>query len=76
MSNGTDLGLGTKKQGGFGFQKQAKIIEQTRKFNVQVALTLHGFTLHVPHFTRGYLEVIEIDQECEYRTCANRTAPF
>ena len=23
-----------------------------------------------------YLEVIEIDQECEYRTCANRTAPF
>ena len=39
MSNGTDLGHGTKKQqGGFGFEKQAKIIEQTRKINIVLTL--------------------------------------
>ena len=39
MSNGTDLGQGTKKQqGGFGFEKQAKIIEQTRKINIVLTL--------------------------------------
>ena len=40
MSNGTDLGHGTKKQGGFGFEKQAKIIEQTRKINIVLTVTL------------------------------------
>ena len=76
---------------------------------VQVALTLHSFTLcnalhdfFTLYVKRSrekwrllacttektkekvksnldlplYLEVIEIDQECEYRICANITAPF
>ena len=33
--------------------KQLFQMSKQFKMKVQVALTLHGFTLHVPHFTRG-----------------------
>ena len=35
------------------FIKKIKIFYNSNFWKLQVALTLHGFTLHGPHFTRG-----------------------